>query len=251
MRRHDGKASVPVSEPDTVMRDRRWGLGDVVLGFVVGQLGGLVMMSAILAATDRSPDEIDELSLGLVAVAQVGLWLGLLGVPLVATRLKGNGLVADLGLAWRREDIWKGGLVGVIVQFPLLPLLYWPILEALDKSSGDLEGPARELTDRATDPFGVVLLVLIVGVGAPIIEEIFYRGLMQRSLLKRGLPAWVAITVTSLVFGMSHFQLLQLPGLALAGAVFGVLAQRAGRLGPAITAHVGFNMVTVVALLAA
>ena len=208
-------------------------------------------MSAILWATGRSQTEVDDLPLALVALAQVGLWLGLLGVPVVVTHTKGNGLVADLGLSARLEDAWKGGLIGVVVQFPLLPLLYWPVLEALNKSSGDLEGPARELTDRATDPLGVVLLILIVGVGAPIIEEIFYRGLLQRSLLKRGLPAWAAITATSLIFGMSHLQLLQLPGLALAGAVFGVLAQRSGRLGPAITAHVGFNMVTVVALLAA
>jgi uncharacterized protein len=54
-----------------------------------------------------------------------------------------------------------------------------------------------------------------------------------------------------LIFGLSHFELLQLPALVLAGAVFGWLAHRAGRLGPAIAAHVAFNMVTVVALLAA
>ena len=233
------------------VRDPRWGLGDVLAGFVVGQIGGLVMMSAILAATGRSLEEVDDLPLALVAVAQAGLWLGLLGAPLLATRTKGNGLVVDLGFAARWEDVWKGGLIGVVTQIALVPLLYWPIFEALGGSSRDLEGPARELTDRATDPLGVVLLVLIVGVGAPIIEEIFYRGLMHRSLLKRGAPPWAAITVTSLVFGSSHFQLLQLPGLALAGAVFGLLAHRAGRLGPAITAHVGFNMVTVVALLAA
>ncbi len=51
-------------------------------------------------------------------------------------------------------------------------------------------------------------------------------------------------------FGLVHFQLLQLPGLIVAGILFGILAHRAGRLGPAIAAHVTFNMVTVVALLA-
>ncbi len=65
------------------------------------------------------------------------------------------------------------------------------------------------------------------------------------------MPPAVAIGTTALVFGASHFLLLQLPGLVLAGALFGVLAHRAGRLGPAIVAHVAFNMVTVVALLAA
>ena len=37
----------------------------------------------------------------------------------------------------------------------------------------------------------------------------------------------------------------------MAGAVFGTLAYRADRLGPAIAAHLTFNMVTVIALLAA
>jgi uncharacterized protein len=230
---------------------RRWGLGDAVLGFVVAQVGGLILLSVVLAASGRSIDEVDDLPLSLVAVSQIGLWLGLLGVPLLATMRKGNGVVADLGLRARWADAWKGGLIGLVVQFPVLPILYAPILALLDKSSSDLEGPARDLTDRADDPLGVVLLILIVGVGAPIIEEIFYRGLLQRSLIKRGLPAGLAIGITSVVFGASHFEALQLPGLVLAGAVFGVLAHRAGRLGPAIAAHVAFNMLTVVALLAA
>ena len=76
---------------------------------------------------------------------------------------------------------------------------------------------------------GVILLVLIVGVMAPVFEEIFYRGLMQRSLLKRGLPPVLAVGTTAVVFGATHFQLLQLPGLIAAGAVFGTLAYRAGR----------------------
>jgi membrane protease YdiL (CAAX protease family) len=97
----------------------------------------------------------------------------------------------------------------------------------------------------------VVLLVLIVGVMAAVFEEIFYRGLLQRALLKRGLHPVVAVGTTSVLFAATHFQLLQLPGLVVAGVVFGTLAHRAGRLGPAIAAHLTFNMVTVIALLAA
>ena len=237
--------------PEVPSQAPRWGLGDAALGFVVGQVGGVVLMTVILSATGRTFEEVDDLPLSLMAIAQVGLWLGLLGVPLVATWRKGRGVVTDLGLRAGWEDAWRGGLIGVVLQFPVLPILYAPILALLEKTSKELEGPARELTDKADDPLGVVLLILIVGVGAPIIEEIFYRGLLQRSLVKRGLPAGLAIAITSVVFGLSHFEALQLPGLVVAGAVFGVLAHRAGRLGPAIAAHVGFNMVTVVALLAA
>jgi uncharacterized protein len=92
--------------------------------------------------------------------------------------------------------------------------------------------------------------VLIVGVMAPVFEEIFWRGLLQGSLLKRGLPPVLAIGIASVLFAATHFQLLQLPGLTIAGAVFGTLAYRAGRLGPAMAAHFTFNMVTVIALLA-
>lgn len=230
-------------------RPRRWGLGDVALGFSIGLAGAQLVLATILAATDRTVEQVDDLPLSLVAVAQMGLWLGLLGAPVVATRLKGNGVVADLHLRFRRADAWRGGLVGVGLQLAVIPLIYWPLLKLVDKRPSDLEGPAREMTDRATGVLGVVLLVVIVGICAPIIEEIFYRGLFQQALRKRGLPPAVAIGVNATVFGMSHGQLLQFPALVLFGVAAGILTHRAGRLGPAIAAHVTFNMVTVVSLL--
>ena len=220
-------------------RPRTWGLGDVVLGFSVGLIGAQVVLAAILGATDRTVDQVDELPLSLVAVAQMGLWLGLLGAPIVATRLKGNGLVADLHLRARLTDLWTGGLSGAGLQLVALPLLYWPLLRLLDKGASDLEGPAREMTDRADGVLGVALLIVIVGICAPIIEEIFYRGLFQQALRKRGLPPVAAIGISATVFGLSHGELLQLPALILFGIVAGVLAHRSGRLGPAIVAHVG------------
>lgn len=233
------------------MRPQRWGLGDVVLGFFIGFVASQIVLAVILAVTGRSIEDAGDLPLSLVALAQVGLWVGLLGAPLVATRHRGNGLVADLRVRIVRADIWRGGLIGVALQLIALPLLYWPFLELINKDPSDLEGPARELTDRADGPIGVLLLVLIVGIGAPIVEEIFYRGLFQRALIKRGAPPALAIGVNATVFGLTHLQLLQLPALVLFGVVAGVLAHRSGRLGPAITAHIAFNMVTVVGLLVA
>jgi membrane protease YdiL (CAAX protease family) len=236
---------------DRPTRPRRWGLGDVALGFTIGLVGSQILLAVILAATDRTVDQVDELPLSLVAIAQLGLWVGLLGAPVIATRFKGNGVVADLHLRARLADAWTGGGVGAVLQLVVLPLLYWPLLSLLDKTASDLEGPAREMTDRADGLLGVVLLVLIVGIGAPIVEEVFYRGLFQGALLKRGLPPAAAIGITATVFGLSHGELLQLPALIIFGIAAGVLAHRAGRLGPAIAAHVAFNMVTVIALLVA
>jgi hypothetical protein len=232
------------------LRPCTWGLGDVLLGFSIGLAGSQLALAVILAATHRSVDEFDELSLSLVMLAQLGLWLGLLGVPLVVTRLKGNGVIADLRLRARARDSWVGGGVGVAMQLGVIPLLYWPLLNLLDRDAADLEGPARDMTDRADGALGVVLLVLLVGLGAPLVEEIFYRGLFQQALLKRGMPPAAAIGISATVFGLSHGEPLQLPALVLFGAAAGYLAHRYERLGPAIAAHITFNMVTVISLLA-
>lgn len=53
---------------------------------------------------------------------------------------------------------------------------------------------------------------------------------------------------SSTVFGISHFQLVQFPGLFAFGVVLAVLAVRTGRLGPSIAAHVAFNGVAVIGL---
>jgi uncharacterized protein len=126
-------------------------------------------------------------------------------------------------------------------------MLYAPVFELFNLSSEDLEEPARGLTDRATDPLGVVLLVLIVGIGAPIVEELFYRGLLLRSLERRFGQAW-AVAGSGLLFGATHFQPLQFPALALLGVILALLVLRTGRLGPAIFAHMAFNLVTVAVL---
>lgn len=241
-------ATAPVPTPPKV---QRWGIPDALLGWVVAYLIASVWFVVVVSATDHVDDDFDDLPLGVVALAQLGLAGGFFLVSWAVTTIKGNGIVADLGLRARWEDLWKGGLAGIATQLVVLPLLYWPIFELFDKSVDDLEGPAQTLTDRANSPVDVVLLVLIVGVMAAVFEEIFFRGLLQRSLLKRGLHPVLAIALTSVFFGGTHFQLLQLPGLIVAGAVFGTLAYRAGRLGPAIAAHLTFNMVTVIALLAA
>jgi uncharacterized protein len=243
----DAGAAVPPEDRGPERRSPRWGLGDAALGWLLGQVGGLITVTLVIALSGHSIDEFDDLSMGLIVVAQIGLWVGLLGVPLVVARTKGNGVVADFGLWITRRDPLVGGAWGFVTQLLLIPLLYWPIIELADIDLDDLSAPARELTERAVDPFGVVMLVLFVGVAAPIVEEIFYRGLLQRSLARRFGPS-VAVVGTAVVFAASHLQPLQFPALLLAGLVFGILAQRSGRLGSAIAAHMVFNMVTVVSL---
>lgn len=220
----------------------RWGLGDCVVGWLLAQVGAILATGVVLAVTG---DDFDDLPIGAIALAQTGLWVGMFGVPLVATRLKGNGLVRDLGLQFKPGDALYLFL-GIACQYALV-LVYLPLFWLTDVDADDLSAPARDLTDRAHGGLGIALLILVVGVGAPVFEEVFYRGLVQRSFVRR-LGTWPGVVVTALIFGAVHFQLLQFVSLALFGLVLGVLAVRSGRLGPGIAAHTGFNIVAAVGL---
>lgn len=219
-----------------------------VVGWLVSLVGGAVAFAVVLAASGLGADDYDDLSLGWIAVAQMGLWLGLLGTPWILARATGTGMRREFGLQARWSDLPIGGGLGMLGQFLIIPLVYLPMQWLTDVTQEEFAEPARDMADRASDPVGVVLLVLIVGIGAPIVEEIFYRGLLQGSLVRLVGAGW-GIAIASLAFGLVHFQLLQLPALALAGALFGILAHRYGRLGPAIAAHMVFNMTAVITLL--
>jgi membrane protease YdiL (CAAX protease family) len=171
--------------------------------------------------------------------------VGLLGAVVVTSRRGATGsLVRDFGLRFRPVDLPLGVAVGVVAQLLVVPLIYFPFRSVIDK--GDLERPARELADRAHGP-GFLVFAIVIAVGAPVVEELFYRGLLLRSL-QRYLADGPAIVVSGLIFGASHFELLQLPALAFVGMVLAFLVVRTGRLGPAIWCHMAFNAITVVAL---
>jgi uncharacterized protein len=222
----------------------RWGLGEVALGILASQVLAGLVGSVVLAAGGWSSDEIP---LWALALLQVPLWAGW-GIALWVAAHKGDGLVVDLGIRVRWADVPVGLAIGVASQLVLLPVLYLPVLRLLGRDIEDLSAPAERLVDRASGATGWLLLVLMVALGAPVVEELFYRGLLLRSLQKRGMSDGWACVASGVVFGAMHMQALQFLGLAVFGIVLAVLSVRSGRLGPAIWAHVGFNGTTVLVL---
>lgn len=225
----------------------RWGMGDAAMGTLLTLvLPILVGITALSAAGITDPD---DLALWAVALLQVPLWVGLLGVPVFATQAKGRrSLAVDFGLRMKPSDIPLGLAVGIAAQIVLL-LVLGIVYDLVGVDADQVGESARELTDGAEGVLDVVLLVLIVGIAAPVFEELFYRGLWLRAIERRAGPA-VAVIGSSVIFGAIHFQLYDFPALAAFGLVAAVLTVRTGRLGPAIWAHLAFNMAAVVGLLA-
>lgn len=226
---------------------RRWGLPDAAVGWLLANVSAVLLGSVILLVFGYGGTPSADLPITMIALTYPPLWLGFVGVPLWAASTKGRGWVRDFGVRVRAVDV-AGLLPGALAQFILVPLVSWPILWLTHTDVDKLGESARELADKAQgSPLGIVLLFLTVAIGAPIAEEIFFRGLVLRALEKRW-GTTVGVLGSSVIFGATHFQALQFAALTAAGLVFALLAVRSDRLGPAIFAHIAFNTVTVVNL---
>ena len=121
----------------------------------------------------------------------------------------------------------------------MVPVLYWLLFKVIGVK--DVSAAARSLTDRATDPLSIVLVFVVVAIGAPLAEEIYFRGFAQRIFGRRIRPAF-AILASAAFFAASHMQLLQFPALLVFGLILGYMAWRVrparpGDLGPRRLQH--------------
>lgn len=222
---------------------RRWGLGDVLLGIVVGLSLSSLFASIWFGVTG------DREGLGARTASQLGLWLGLVGAPVLAARRKGSGRVADdFGYRFRWSDVALGVGAAAAAQFVVLPLAALVLVPVLGRP--EVSGPVEDLVDRAAGPAFAVLLLTTV-VGAPLVEELFFRGLLLRSLQGRFGTGW-AVAGQSVLFGVSHPNnlpaaavVLIMVSIAALSAMLALLVVRTGRLGPAIVAHAAFNAINL------
>jgi membrane protease YdiL (CAAX protease family) len=210
---------------------------------VGGFMVGLILAGWAISVWDAATGTHGR-SYGADIVGLLGLWVGMLGAVVVFTRVRGRRpLAATFGLRFRPRDVPIGVACGLGSQFVLVPLLYLPLRAVSPHIYRELGKPAESLTRRAHGPGFAILAVLVVA-GAPLVEELFFRGLLQRSL-----AGWLgpgpAIGLAALGFGLAHGEAVQLVALVAFGVVLGVLAERSGRLGPGIVAHAAFNGATM------
>ena len=226
----------------------RWGLGDAAIGIVASIVLSAVGVGIVLTVTgDKTAD---SLPLWSTALLNIPLWLGLLGAVFYASRRKGRGnLRDDFGFEMRPSDVPIGLVTGLLLQLATIAVTM-PVYRLLGIDTDRVGQTAEDLADRAVSAPDVLVLIVMVVLIAPVIEELFYRGLVLRSM-ERKWGTLVAVLGSSLLFASLHFQWFDLLPLALAGLAFALMRVRFGRLGPAIWTHVGFNLIAVISLVAA
>lgn len=139
------------------------------------------------------------------------------------------------------SDVLVGVPVGVLSQLVLVNLVNWPLSRVFPDSFSfdEVSKRAQGMTESASGAW-LILLILIVVVGAPFVEEYVYRGTLQPAVEARFGPT-TAVVGVAVVFAAVHLQPVEFPGLLAVALVLGVARRRGGTLGLPIMVHLAFN----------
>ncbi len=208
-------------------------------------LGSAAAVVSVQAAGGVEP-RLAGLKIWQTFVLQLPMWITLAAVAWVLLKRHSLGFREGILFKHRWFDAPLGVAVGFLTQFLLVRLVYWPLWRFID--SEDVSEPALRLVEASRGVLGTTLLIVAVVVIAPFVEEVYFRGLLLRSMWGR-VGSISTVLITGTLFGLAHVQLLQLPALVVFGWVAAILVVKFRRLGPALWAHAAFNAYTVVLLL--
>jgi len=246
---HYGPAlAAPPVEPEPKGPGIKGG-GIAAVGAGVGLFGTIAVAIGYAVV---STGNFDARNPWYMVVSQLALWAGFLGAVVFASRRNGTrSLARDYGLSWPRwRDLAPGVAGGVLGRLPSTLILLLIVLASKGFSAPNAAG--RQIDGTTPEgAAGWVVMGLFLVVGAPIVEELFFRGLIQGAFTRRLGPT-PAIFVTALIFCVAHvlneglFAPLVLFPAAL---VLGYLRHRYGRLAPGMIAHSTFNAIAFALLL--
>jgi membrane protease YdiL (CAAX protease family) len=204
-------------------------MGDAIIS-LVGAMGISLIVGLALMSQNIDPEN----SWGLI-IAFSAPWIALAGWPIVATRLKGNGPKLDLGLIAPRTQLRLGFVAG-LASLAIASL----IAVVVTRFTGPLSSAAGDIGLNQTG-IVLVLFVLLAMFGAPIVEEIAFRGMLYGALAKAHVNEHLVVSITALVFALFHFEPKRFFILFAIGLILGEVRRRTGSTSAAIVAHIVNN----------
>jgi membrane protease YdiL (CAAX protease family) len=214
--------------------------------FTIGVVSAVVGV-AVVAARGGEPDQ-DTLYevlyqpeiLGPLTLLQMA---GTVGIVFAFTHLRGGG----------RKSRWamRKPVAVVVVGAVVAGLSVGPVAGYVAQAVEQLLGPAGLVSAAHLEEMGRSLvegpllwripLILAVLIGAPLVEELVFRGLLWSSLEERMSPTKVWI-VTSLGFAAYHMDPLHSVAVLATAFLLGWLRMSTGSIWPSVVAHFANNV---------
>ena len=211
---------------------------------IAAQIAVIAVLIASHAATSGKfdPNAIEQLSedfsmspVGLVVMAGLGQ-LAFLGCVLVATwRLPGS-RVEQLGL--RRPGLSWSSYIALVAGTGIPVAVGVGLSWLLSQLIEPMIDP--KLIWSKITPLSFVPYVLFIALAPGFIEEITFRGFVQRRLLLRWSPT-AAIACSSVLFAVAHLDLHHAAFALPIGVWLGVMAWRLDVIWPGIACHAALN----------
>ncbi|HUC14543.1 MAG TPA: CPBP family intramembrane glutamic endopeptidase [Acidimicrobiales bacterium] len=232
---------VPVRRPAIPARAAWCGVPGILAGYALAVVGATIGYALSGNAT------------GPVATlfSEMGLWTGMLGTVVFVSRRYGSAsLRRDFGLEIRGTDVlWGFAAVAAALLVSEMVVLVF----AGTKFAGTND---QIITQQKGHDAGLVILTLIVELGAPFFEELFFRGFLRTALQDR-FGAARAVWLQAAFFGIAHVgesktaagNVTVVLALFLVGVVLGYTSKLTRRLGAGMLAHCLFNLVAVASVL--
>jgi uncharacterized protein len=253
----------PPATPAATFAEERptatWSWWEALALFVIGNfvIGGIVVAGVVLVVLGDTPSTTGGLDLPGI-VASIAADLTFIAVMVAYLQWRHPGWVRAVGFSERGrrlgDTVW-GAIAGLLL-YPAVSLgvgIFVTILFRAMFPGEDVKAP-EQLSDDLSAAGRVLATILAVGI-APFTEELFFRGLLYRSLRDRH-GVRVAIVVSSLLFGLVHVTLAPWRDVVLLQAVMvftGVglawVYERRG-LFASVAAHTVFNIIGVVLIFA-
>lgn len=110
----------------------------------------------------------------------------------------------------------------------------------------------QQILDNRDSPWAWGLIAAAV-IGAPIVEEVLYRGLLLRGVLLASRMPWLSVLLTSALFAGVHVGATgahALPQLFALSICISIALLHTGKLGVAVGMHIMFNLLNVLLAIA-
>lgn len=132
-------------------------------------------------------------------------------------------------------------LLGIALQMPISFIM--GLLESAGLAPDMFEQYADSI-DALMNNQSTFLLIIAIGIIAPIIEEVIFRGLIFH-LLKNNMPVWAALIIQAALFGFAHLNLIQGSYAFALGIIMGLSLVWSKSMYLPIAIHVGMNLMGI------
>jgi membrane protease YdiL (CAAX protease family) len=241
MRRSSGRIPPPLPEADDLFPLHQWWRRPDAL-FAIGLM---LAIAAVMGPAAASPANGGQLKLDTSLLAsQIIFQLGLVSLVITFLHRIRHYPVWQL-FGWFRQGIVQtlaSAVLWIVPATIAVGMLNVALVLILRIAGWELpQQPIVDSIRRSDDPAILVLSGITLAIGAPLMEEIIFRGVIY-STGRRWFPRSYALIASSLFFAVVHANLLSLIPLTILGALFALAYDRTRNLAVPVVMHSLFNL---------